>query len=153
MNTRQNLLEFLSCFTCFSCFFFSPGVDNYLEWTSAVWKREGGKGRAHPPPLWKPLKLANKTALYFLTCESMRCHFLMFLNSHPELFCAISLQVFASVTSALSVLNANTSLLHAWSGRPTSGSGVMSLSLFLFAAGPQLPYGSNQSTDPEHGFK
>lgn len=29
----------------------------------------------------------------------------------------------------------------------------MSFFLFLLAAGLQLPYGSNQSTDPEPGFK
>lgn len=34
-----------------------------------------------------------------------------------------------------------------------NGSGVTCCSLFPSAAGLQLPYGSNQSTDPEQGFK
>lgn len=47
-------------------------------------------------------------------------------------------------------------LLHVLNKWPSSGCGVTWLFfffLFLFAAGLQLPFGSNRSTDPEPGFK
>lgn len=77
-----------------------------------------------------------------------------------ELLCLISIQSLLYLATVAFILQSLfiplTVSLHAqnrWSDDPTSDSGVTCSFLFLFAAGLQLPYGSNQSTDPEQGFK